>query len=235
LGLLLAVLAAYGWFVSGRPRNWPVHRYARWLFRAPIAFGLTSLLALAALGRWEAVATPPQEFMGLAGWLRTVPGFRDDPIVFQVTAIAGLVLGSAIGLIVARMRMRRGKRPPTIGDIRLVLPRSRSELFPAALLAVGAAVLEELYFRLTLPLLMALATGSATAGFALSTLLFALAHRYQRWPGVMVTGLAGLLQVALYLTTGSLVFAMLVHALINLNALVLRPAVLARFKSSIVR
>ena len=92
------------------------------------------------------------------------------------------------------------------------------------MLGIAAGIVEELFFRLALPLFATLATGSASLGFALATLLFAGAHRYQGWAGMAFSGVAGALLATLYLATGELWFAMLVHVLLNLNGLVLRPA-----------
>ena len=90
--------------------------------------------------------------------------------------------------------------------------------------AVSAGITEELYFRLLVPLAIAELTGSAIAGFAVATILFALAHRYQRWLGVLATGLVGALFAWLYLQSGALWVAMVAHAAVDLNGLVLRPA-----------
>lgn len=229
-GALGLLLVAYGAFLSGRPRSWPIHRYARWLVRAPIAFGVAPVMALALLGRLEAIRAIPPEFSAAAAMLRDVPGFNSDPVILKWAALGGLTLGAWVGLLVAWRRVRRGRRAPMVGDLRLVLPRSGHELPPAGLVAVLAGVLEELYFRLALPLAVAVVSGSAVAGFAVSAALFTFAHRYQRWSGMVATGLAGLMQTGVYLMTGSLPFAMLVHAIINLNALVLRPALLARWQ-----
>ena len=63
----------------------------------------------------------------------------------------------------------------------------------------------------------------ALLGMALATALFAYAHRYQGWAGMAASALVGVTVAILYLATGQLWFAMLVHTLLNLNALVLRP------------
>jgi membrane protease YdiL (CAAX protease family) len=221
--LLVAAVGAYGWFVGGWPKRRAGHRYWRSLWRAGLAFGASAMLIVALLGRLGALLVIPAEFEPVAALLLNTPGFRGDPTQFQITALAGLAGGAAIGAAVAAWRLRRGKDPHMFGDVRAVLPRGRGEILPAALVGVSAAIVEELYFRLALPLLVALVTGSALAGFALSALLFSYAHRYQRWRGMVATGLAGLLQTAMYLVTGSIGFAILVHALINLNGLALRP------------
>ena len=93
------------------------------------------------------------------------------------------------------------------------------------LLSLVAGVAEELFFRLALPLLVALATGSALAGFILSALLFAAAHRYQGKAGVIATGAMGVAFAVLYLASGALWLAIAAHIVVDLNSLVIRPAI----------
>jgi membrane protease YdiL (CAAX protease family) len=111
-----------------------------------------------------------------------------------------------------------------LGDFSMLLPREAGEGWLAAGSAVSAGIAEELYFRLLVPLAIAELTGNALAGFAVATILFALAHRYQRWLGVLSTGLVGALFAWLYLQSGALWVAMVAHAAVDLNGLVLRPA-----------
>jgi membrane protease YdiL (CAAX protease family) len=104
------------------------------------------------------------------------------------------------------------------------LPKTARELPGAAVLAVSAAVTEELYFRLLLPLLLVPLIG-ATAAFVAAALLFGAVHRHQGTAGMVATGLVGLALAGLYLGTGALWMAMMAHAILDLNALVLRPAI----------
>ena len=63
---------------------------------------------------------------------------------------------------------------------------------------------------------------------AVSSLLFGAAHMYQGLVGVMATTVLGAVFSVMYLSTGSLLLPMLLHALINVSSmvtayLVLRP------------
>lgn len=230
--LLAALLAAYAWYVrgGGQPRGaGRVGRYRRWLRRAPMAFGLTSLATLLVAGRIDTLATLPPEFAQVATLATTWAGFGGEQL--KLAVLAGFGGGVVLGLLLAWWRQRRGKRPLMVGKLATVLPRTRGEIAWTAPLAISAGVLEELFFRLALPLFTALATGSAELGFALATALFAFAHRYQGWAGMAFSVLAGGLFATLYLATGSLWFAMLIHALVNLNGLALRPALLGAYHS----
>lgn len=229
--LLAGLIAAYAWYLRGggvAPRTGRIARYRRWMRRAPLAFGGSALLALALGGRLWTVAHVPAEFAALAAEARRFAGFGGDMATMKIAVLAGFGGGAIVGLLISRWRVQRGRRPFTAGRIEGILPRRGGEFAWTAMLGVMAAVVEELFFRLALPLFATLATGSAPFGFVIATLLFAAAHRYQGWTGMAFSAVAGGLLAILYLATGELWFAMLVHALLNLNGLVLRPALLRR-------
>jgi hypothetical protein len=236
--LLALLIASYVWFLKGNAvvRRWRgapaprtrVQRLRRWIGRAWLLFGGVSLGVLALLGRVDPVWRVPEEFVPLlASTYEVLAGqgvARSDTSLLAAAVVAGLSGGAAVGLLIAAWRRRRGRGALHIGQVGALLPRSRSELGWGAALAITAGIVEELFFRLALPLLIAITTGSALAGFAAATLLFGLAHGYQRFAGVVATTLMGGLFAALYLYSGALWLAMLAHALLNLNSLVLRPA-----------
>ncbi|MCW4462826.1 CPBP family intramembrane metalloprotease [Sphingomonas sp. BT-65] len=229
--LLLGLIAAYTWYIRGGgvpPGSGRIARYRRWMRRAPLAFGGSALLALAIAGRIGNLWQLPAEFAGLEAEARHFAGFGGNMATLKIAVLVGFVGGAALGLAVSRWQVRRGRRPFTAGDIERILPQRGGEFGWTAALGIAAGIVEELFFRLALPLFAAVATGNAGIGFALATLLFAAAHRYQGWTGMAFSGVAGTLLAILYLATGELWFAMLIHALLNLNGLVLRPAVLRR-------
>jgi len=228
-GVVLALaLAAYGYFFRGdfgrlsvlvteRPIGWRRQRYRLWIAKSWLLFAAPSVVGLAVLGHLGAVITMPDAFLPLA----RSAGYPAP--IFSAELAVGLIAGSLIGAIWTLLRRRKGKLPAMLGDFSALLPRA-GEAWLAAGSAISAGITEELYFRLLLPLVVARLTGSALAGFALTTLLFALAHRYQRWPGVVATGLIGVLFAYLYLQTGALWVAIVAHVAIDLNGLLLRPA-----------
>ncbi len=227
--ILTALLAAYAWYVrgSGGARGHSrIARYRRWLRRAPLAFGLTSLIALLVAGRLETLAALPPEFAHAAALARHLAGFGGDIAALKIAVLAGFGGGVLLGLAIAWWRKRRGKRQLAAGNLAAILPRNRNELAWTTALGIVAGMIEELYFRLALPLFAALATGSAAIGLALALAAFAFAHRYQGWIGMAFSAVAGALLTILYFATGSIGFAMLVHALLNLNGLVVRPALI---------
>lgn len=212
--LLAAALAAIGWFMRAGPAP-PTRtgRYRRWIGRAGAAFLAPTVLGLAMLGREEAWWSPPAEFAPVRALL---------PAMTTADVTTGAIGGVLIGGVVAGWRARRGGGP--IGRIGMLMPRRRRELPWGAAVTVAAGVAEEPFFRLLLPLLIALVTGSAVAGFGIATLIFGALHRYQGWKGVVGTTLFGGVMAAIYLISGALWLAVLLHTLVDLNALVVWPA-----------
>ena len=227
IALLIALVGAYLWYIRGdRSGHAPADRiasYRRWMLRAPLAFGASALVALLVVGRWDSFAVLPSEFASLIPAARRIAGFGGNVLHLKIAVLAGFAGGAVIGLGIAWWRARRGRRQLMSGKFAALLPRTPGETGWTAALGVTAGVVEELFFRLALPLFVARVTGNAWLGMALATALFAYAHRYQGWAGVAASALVGATVAILYLATGQLWFAMLVHALLNLNALVLRP------------
>ncbi|WP_454279106.1 CPBP family intramembrane glutamic endopeptidase [Sphingomonas sp. Marseille-Q8236] len=224
--LLLASLAGIWWFQKGDLGEYRRFkalndghsrrmRFRLWLARSALAFLAPVLVGLLLLGRLEAMAVMPGEFGGLAGAMPSI--FHDDDAI-RPMLIGGAVGGLVAGAVLARLR----KRKP-LGDVSALLPRERRELKYGAALSVMAGVTEEAFFRLYLPLLIAMVTGQAGVGFLASLLLFGAMHRYQGWAGIIATTALGAVMTGLYLMTGALWVVMLVHVLVDLNGLVVTP------------
>lgn len=234
LALSLASLAAFlrgglsrfGWLYreeQGRARH---RRFALRAARPMLHFALLTLVALVALGRTEALGVLPPEFVELRVAVATLVGGTLPLDTLALAMLAGLAIGGAVAGLVERWR----GRTVVFGKVEAVLPRTRGELPWGVLLSFTAGISEELFFRLLLPLLVALVGGSAVAGFLLSSLLFGLSHRYQGWPGVIATSVTGVLLATVYLLTASLAAAIALHIAIDLNALVLRPILSGRVR-----
>ena len=226
---LALCLSAYAAFLRGRlfdralGRGWIVGgsrdaRFAFWCVKALILFGGAGMIALVALGRMNAVAILPPEFAAARRQMVGMVGGGGFPVGWMLAAMVG---GGAVGELVAWARRRT--KPFMLGDIGVLMPRTRAELRWGAAMAVVAGITEELFFRLAVPLPLAMLTGSAWLGFGAGLALFALAHRYQGWLGVAATAFVGAVMIGLYLASGDLWLAMLIHGAIDLNGLVLRP------------
>jgi len=228
---LLAVLAAaYLWFIRSGARGTAapdrIARYRRWMTYAPAAFGGSALVALLFGGDIAALATLPAEFAPLVDDARRMAGLGDNVAHIQIAVIAAVISSALLGVALAAWGKRRGRGALIPHAMAALVPRNRIEIWWAGWLATIAAIVEELYFRLALPLIVARLLGSALAAILIATLMFARAHRGYGWPGMAFGILSGATLALLYLITGKLWFAMLVHALLNLNVLVLRPLLL---------
>lgn len=228
--LLLTALVAIAWFQYGdlgayrrlktlSDTDFRQRRYRRWIAKALTAFALPALIGLTLLDRLAATTMLPPEFAPARALLPAVEG---SPDTMATGLLGGAAIGGLIAGILAATRSKRSLLPP-FGNVGTLMPCNRPEMAHAAAVSVVAGVTEELAFRLYIPLLITLVTGNAVLAFALATLLFGAMHRYQGWRGVAATTLVGLVMTAVYLITGALWLAMLLHALIDLNGLVLRP------------
>ncbi len=227
--LLLVMIMGLVWFLKGDLGYRRIKRlsdtasrqktYRLWIAKAAIAFVLPAVIGLALLGRLDALVTVPPEFDALRTLL---PSFEGDSRVELLGMIGGSALG---GLIIGAVLATRGnwRILKTIGNVGSLLPRNRPEVAHAAAMSIAAGISEELAFRLFLPLLVALVSGNAFVAFGVAVAAFGAMHLYQGRAGVIATTLVGALMAAIYLMTGELWLAMLLHALIDLNSLVLRP------------
>jgi len=200
--------------------------FRKWLRQSFVNFGGAAVVVLAlswqfvgpfqdAVERWGFVASARQIFDD-SGWI--------GPAI--TTAIIMIVGGGAVlGIFLARREIDSQADVPAIGDVQALLPRNRAELKYGAALAINAGVVEELLFRLALPALIFGVTGSAVAAVAASILIFGFLHIYQGLPGIVGSVILGTAFMAIYLATGSIVVAIVVHALFDLRSLVLIPVV----------
>lgn len=149
------------------------------------------------------------------------------PRIGSLERYSGVLTGAAVGLLVgavaAHRRARSGKAVPLIGDVDVLLPRTRRERRWYAAVALTAGTTEEVFYRafaLTF-LIAALPYDSRWPAVLVAALLFGLAHAYQGVVGMVSTAvLAGLLG-ALYVGTESLLPGMVLHTLIDFRVLLL--------------
>jgi membrane protease YdiL (CAAX protease family) len=195
--------------------------YRKWLGESFSWFGGAALVVLVLVWGFvprmlaQVETWPPME------WFRSV--------LAGSGLLSGLVVGGAIGLLIGLVGLvffgRDATEVPTIGDIHALLPRNRAELKYGWLLSINAGVVEELLFRLALPALIFGVFGDALLAISVSLVVFGVLHAYQGVGGVIGSFLIGVVLMAVFLATGSIVWAILVHAVFNLRSLVLIPVV----------
>lgn len=235
---LAALLAGLGiWTVHGN-RQYAAFRqltdsdlraafYRRWTVESFVALTGVSAITLWMLGQPGAPFSLPEAFRPLSAALAPKGPTHDD-----AGTMIGLAIGAALGLsvLVAVYYFRLKRAIDAVsGDIEPLLPRNRMERLWSVPLCLNAGFSEELFFRLALPLLATQVTGSALAGFLIAGVAFGLMHAYQGWKGVLGTTFLGALFTLHYLEHGSLLWLMIVHAGIDLMAMIARPLIAARF------
>jgi uncharacterized protein len=195
----------------------------RWLIESLALFGGSAALVLLAVHPFVAPLLAETQALPPVAWLR-------DALTGGLGA--GLLIGAVVGgtlLTVIGVRSARAEGGVImVGDIASLLPRNRPELGWGAALSVNAGIVEESLFRLALPALLVIVTGEPLSAFVLAALVFGALHAYQGWLGVIATSVVGLLFTTLYVVSGSILLAMLVHVLFDLRTLVIIPMAVYR-------
>lgn len=197
--------------------------YLRWSWLGFVILTGASLLVLAVLGRFADAFGLPPEFAPFVP-----PPEPEVPEPSDGDGYVGFLIGAAIGitvLIAVQLLKYRRTKALMIGDVEPLIPRNGAEILASLPLCLNAGFSEELFFRLALPLLVTTVTGSALAGLAIACVVFGLVHAYQGYKGVLGTMVLGCLFLWMYLSTGSLLRPMILHASIDLVALVVRPSI----------
>lgn len=190
----------------------------RWLIESIVLFGGSAVLV--ALVAHPFIA-PVLDAARSVGWVAFLVAWFERP-----AGMLSLALGLALGVVLTVVGLRSARRDGgvvMVGDIAALLPRNRPELGYASGLAVNAGVSEELLFRWALPALLFIVTGEPLSAFGLALLLFAGLHAYQGLPGIIGTFVVGLLLTAVYVLSGSIWLAIVVHIVFDLRTLVLVP------------
>ncbi|HNP16164.1 MAG TPA: type II CAAX endopeptidase family protein [Terrimesophilobacter sp.] len=195
--------------------------YRKWLFESMGWFGGSTLVVLVVV--WGFV---PRMLAQVETWPPT-EWFRG--VLASSGLVSGLVVGGAIGLLIGVIALvffgRNSTEVPTIGDIHALLPRNRAELKYGWLLSINAGVVEELLFRLAMPVLIFGVFGDALLAISVSLVVFGALHAYQGVGGVIGSFLIGVVLMAVFLATGNILWPILLHAVFNLRSLVLIPVV----------
>jgi membrane protease YdiL (CAAX protease family) len=133
-------------------------------------------------------------------------------IVLAALALMALQLWSVARLSVERRIAAR----PKLGALAFMMPRTHQDEAWFLALSVTAGFCEELLFRGYLPWFFAPWLGTFGA-MAFAVLLFGAGHAYQGRSGAVRAGIAGAVMALIVLVTGSLLPAMIFHALIDVS------------------
>ncbi|HKC40660.1 MAG TPA: type II CAAX endopeptidase family protein [Gemmatimonadales bacterium] len=172
----------------------------------------------------------------LGQWLLTIAAFaiwtsRQRPwAALRLTLPQGWRLALGLGFVLAAVALlalqlwsagrlspeRRVAARPKLGSVAFMLPHTAREQRWFATLAITAGFCEELLYRGYLPWFFAPWLGPVGA-MILVVAAFGLSHTYQGRKGAIKATLAGAVMAAIVLSTGSLIPAMIVHALIDIG------------------
>jgi membrane protease YdiL (CAAX protease family) len=191
-------------------------------YRAMLIIGwITTVIALVTVG-WRAIlrfdvgATVPS-------WLPQRGGAR--------TLVAGVLIGLLLMIALSALQVRRSasireKMEEAFLRLSFILPLTGEERIWWIFVSLTAGICEEILYRgflihyfFAVPFHVGLLLAVIT-----SSMIFGAAHLYQGLAGVISTAILGLIFSAIFLTTGTLLVPMILHALIDLRVLlILRP------------
>lgn len=212
----------YGRFKRMRSTKRRQKVFRKWLRESFLTFGGSAVVVLLLV--WQFV---PLFLDAVNGWSFVADARQTfaDSGALGVGLVVGLAVALVGGTLLIVVLARKETEVASVGDVQALLPRNRAELPYGAALAINAGVVEELLFRLAMPALIFGVTGSAVAAVVASIVVFALLHVYQGVAGIVGALVIGILLMAVYLATGSILAAIVVHALFDLRSLVLIPVV----------
>ncbi len=148
-------------------------------------------------------------------------GFQLLPGIVTTSAEIVCVM-AAIAIVVRLQKMatwspeKKAALRGRIGAVAVVVPRTKGELALFLGVALTAGICEELLYR---GFLFAVAAPfvSIYGAAVVSAIVFGLGHTYQGVRGIALTAAVGLFLGAFYFLTGSIVFPMILHVLIDIN------------------
>lgn len=199
--------------------------YRKWLIDSFAVFGGASVVTLAL--SWQQIPLFLDDVHAVP-WVAEMRTAFTESGALGAGLAAGIVVALVGGAILAIVAARHTDSVPSVGDIQALLPRNREELRYGALLSVNAGVVEELLFRLALPAIVFGITGNAAVSIVASLAVFGALHAYQGVAGIIGSTIIGTLLMGVYLLTGSILAAIVLHALIDLRSLVLIPMIVYR-------
>lgn len=195
-----------------------------WLIDSAIRYGIAGVLALFLLGRSDTVVSMPADVAVARDHLLTSIGL--DPAGAREMTMgmaAAIVVGMVAGAFIPLLQKKKAKGPVVIGDIAALLPRNRQEVGWMAAMSINAGVSEEIFFRLAMPFAAFALWPDARVAFLIAAILFGAVHAYQGVVGILATFVVGVLLTFIYLATGQIWLAIVLHALMDLRTLVLVP------------
>lgn len=201
--LLIVPLLVFSLLGSIRPTHHALSRHHVAQYLATLAWEWV----LAALVLWgiHMRRVPLRQLLGAR---RSTPrDWRDDIILAAAFWIASVAVLTVIGII---FKLAHLSTPQKM--LMQLAPQNALELLLWVVLSISAGICEELVFRGYLLQQFARASRSIWAGIAISSLLFGVAHGYERASGMIAITIYGALFCVLTIKRGSLRPGMMAHA-----------------------
>ncbi|MDZ5473732.1 CPBP family intramembrane glutamic endopeptidase [Bacillus sp. 31A1R] len=150
--------------------------------------------------------------------------FQFETISNFLYFIGGLLTSTIVlFFVLSRIPFYRKMLEKQLSLIEHMLPASIKERLVFALGAITAGICEEIIYRGFLFHYFSQAPFelSTTMIMIVTSVIFGLAHIYQGWKGVIVTGLVGFLMARFYVNSGTLIIPIILHIIIDLRFAVL--------------
>ena len=211
--------------------------YLRWILESMILYGLSAVICLLMIGQFASLFNMP-DFLDEIPDAMILIGeeHQRGSVVWRILRVVAMsivpimVFGYPLVTLYLTYKNHKvrgkGKRGDGFNENRnlhYLMPINSKERIFTFFLSINAGFSEEIYFRLLIPTLLYIITGSVFIAIMGSTIWFGLMHYYQGIGGMMATFLVGLLLFLVYLITRSIWMAILTHIIIDLNGLVLAP------------
>lgn len=195
-----------------------------------LKFTVFSIILLFFIGRLSAIWTFPHELddfrkeVLIHDW-----GLHQGDINFISRILpAEIIIPVVISAIAIPLikHKKRSSKALVLGNVQPLIPRNIRELRLAFFLCISSGLGEELFFRILMPISIFEITRNMILSLSLSIVIFGLMHIYQNWTGVLGTTIFGLLSTVIYLVSGNIFLAILLHILLNMRMLVFGPIIM---------
>lgn len=197
--------------------------YRKWGIEL-IVLTIAGVIALAMTGRSAYLIAFPQA-------LAPLHDFLSGPIIWFWLCFAAfcvLMLISSISVMRLTPNEANAARAKKILTATPMLGRDAREWAWGTLMSLFAGAGEEIVFRLLFPIVLFSLTHSLVAAVLIAVVAFGIGHAYQGLAGVIMTAAIGALMFGIYAATRSLWLVAAFHAVVDLRAIVILGAHLAK-------
>ncbi len=195
--------------------------FRKMLLESFFKYGVAAIIGLAALGGLNGLLAFPSSLNEARLSALSFIGDTNGDLVR-----VGWILAAAFTIPLAATTVipfiQKIENLPKGGAVAL-MARNRKEARWGFLLSVNAGIVEEIAFRLLMPLALYYITGNVVIAYLVSALMFGVGHAYQGIGGIIATTIIGLILTAIYVLTAQLWLVVLIHILVDIRGLIVLP------------